>query len=93
METTTQSQKVGYQHPHSFFFFFPFPRLKQAVSIIPFAPCEEKHILFNTSMYSIQGWLNHSNPPELPPLSGIARGDEVTLYHFFKIQVLHVTFK
>lgn len=68
MEKITQNQKFGYQLPHSFFFFFPFRRLKQAVVDHPFhCPVKNKHILFNTSMCSIQGQLNHSNPCELPP--------------------------
>ena len=66
MGTITQNQKFGYQLPHSF--FPPFRRLKQAVVDHLFhCPMKKKHILFNTSMCSIQGRLNRSNPHELPP--------------------------
>ena len=60
--------------------FFSLSRLKQAVVDHPFyCPVKNKRILFHASVCSIQGWLNHSSPHELPPVSGTARGDEVTM--------------
>ena len=69
METAAQNQRIGYQLPC----FFPVSRLPQAVVDHPFfCPIQNKHILLDTSVYLKEGWLNHANRRELPPVSDMA---------------------